>query len=110
MAQARKRTVKVPVKVPTYTEETRYELTLTEGEADFLQALVASVGGDEKRSPRKYVRGISKALAYATGETFRDTDAGLLARGAVHFLNYDRLTELAASTASTSVTNVRHPG
>lgn len=68
-------------RVVTYETETYYEeqtlinLTLTEGEADCLLAVLCKVGGDRKDSPRKYVDRISEALKQAVGHDFRHTDA-----------------------------------
>lgn len=66
----------------------RIQLTLTEGEADFLIAVLAEVGGHEKLSPRKYERRIYRALCDATGFTFQDTDAFKLMSGRITFDNY----------------------
>lgn len=74
-------------RVVTYETETYYEeqtlinLTLTEGEADCLIALLCKVGGHHSRSPRKYVDRISTALKQAVGHGYQKTDAYKLLGG-----------------------------
>lgn len=48
----------------------RIQLTLTEGEADFLQAILAHIGGDPTTSPRKYQERIARVLRNATGQSY----------------------------------------
>ena len=50
-------------------------LELGEGEADFLQAVMAKISGSETDSPRKYAGRIARALKHATGQDYTDTDA-----------------------------------
>jgi hypothetical protein len=63
-------------------------MSLTEGEADFLLALCARVGGDPAKSPRKYMERIYKALSGAVGYGHEGTDASPLAIGHVEFGDY----------------------
>lgn len=66
------------------------QLTLTEGEADFLLAVLARVGGHKTNSPRKYQVRIKDALQRATGITYKETDANQLAYGVgMGFRDYD---------------------
>lgn len=65
----------------------RYQLTLTEGEADFLLAILATIGGTNN-SPRKYQRRISEALRKATDQDFMSTDAYHLLTGTLNFADY----------------------
>lgn len=90
MAKATKgtRTIKrvKKIQVPSIT------LELSEGEADFLQALLCKASGDEINSPRKYAVAITKALKFATGQEFDETDAFKLMASprvsTVRFRNY----------------------
>jgi hypothetical protein len=66
----------------------RYQLTLTEGETDFLQAVLAMIGGDPRRSPRKYEARIAQALSAATGMGYMQTDAYPLSYGRLIFSDY----------------------
>lgn len=66
----------------------RVQLTLTEGEADFLLALMAHVGGDQKKSPRKYAIRIREALSRALGIDYKGTDAYQLSEGRIKFSDY----------------------
>lgn len=66
----------------------RVELTLTEGEADFLLAVLCKVGGSSEKSPRKYQERIQEALVTATGTTYKDTDAYPLSWGSIGFDDY----------------------
>lgn len=76
----------------------RIQLTLTEGEADFLQAVLAFVQDTENNSPSKYSHRISSALESATGQRFWETDACPLAYtecGALRFREYPAGHEVA---------------
>lgn len=66
----------------------RIQLELTDGEADFLMAVLSRVDGHEKDSPRKYQRRISAALERATGHMFAYTDAYPLSSGEIEFQSY----------------------
>jgi hypothetical protein len=87
-AAVRERVVRKTVKIPVK----KIVLELTEGEADFLLALSAHVGGSDEDSPRKYMHRISRALVKATGHVFFETDAFPLADpsqpSGVLFANY----------------------
>lgn len=68
-----------------------FDVTITEGEADFLVSLLATVSGDSAKSPRKYANRILDALVKVTGEP-ETMDAYALiedGRDEVHFRNYD---------------------
>jgi len=67
----------------------RIQLTLTEGEADFLQGILRRVGGDRRGSPRKYADRIAKALYGATRQGSKGTDAARLISGFVTFSPYE---------------------
>jgi hypothetical protein len=63
MAKAKKIQVKVALEpVVTYSEDTHVELVLTQDEAEFLQDVMGSIGGDPKTSRRKYQNSIINAL------------------------------------------------
>lgn len=66
----------------------RIQLVLTDGEADFLQAVLAFVGGSPQDSPRKYQERISSALQEVTGQEFDQTDAHPLCRGSIVIGDY----------------------
>jgi hypothetical protein len=66
----------------------RYQLTLTEGEADFLQAVLATIGGHQQNSPRKYAIRIGRVLHDVTGQGFMQTDAHQLITGSLWFNDY----------------------
>jgi hypothetical protein len=84
MARARK----VEESIVQRTKVNRIQLTLTEGEADFLLAVLSKIGGSPVKSPRKYQERISKALTDATGLNFTDTDAYALAHGGLMMDSY----------------------
>jgi hypothetical protein len=63
-------------------------LSLTEGEADLLLAVLAAVGGSQSKSPRKYARRITSALEGALGYDYESTDAYYLMIGDIEFSNY----------------------
>lgn len=67
---------------------TRVQLTLTEGEADFLLAVLAKIGGHPKNSPRKYAERISEALKNTLGISYKKTDAFPLSSGYLYFIDY----------------------
>lgn len=69
-------------------------LTLTEGEADLILALVTMVNGHQGKSPRKYARRIARALSDALGYGVEETDAFYLGLGNVTFFDYDDHPEL----------------
>lgn len=69
-------------------------LKLTEGEADTLLGLMANVGGDPTRSPRKYVKRMQKALEGALGYGADETDAQHLSLGHIEMFDYDRHPEI----------------
>jgi hypothetical protein len=84
-------------KVVSYedVEVRKINLELTEGDADFLLAVLNLIGGNAKNSPRKYGDRISAALKEATGLSADDTDAyelvagnGSGSRGAIYFNDY----------------------
>jgi hypothetical protein len=75
-------------KVTSRNTPRNIRLDLTEGEADFLLGLVASVGGSETNSPRKYAKRILKALRRVTGYDYTETDSLALLHGHVEFLDY----------------------
>jgi hypothetical protein len=79
------------VKVPIRTRVQRVQLTLTEGEVDFLLGLMPKVGGNRALSPRKYAERIYKVLHEVTGQSYKDTDSYRLAveGGRVNFAVYD---------------------
>ena len=97
------RATKVQETVVRREKVDRIRLTLTEGEADFLQAVLARVGGS-KNSPRKYESRISKALADATGESSEQTDAAKLLRHSeyLHFHDYAPVPDAGANVANVS--------
>jgi len=64
-------------------------LELTEGEADFLIAVLSRIGGSPTKSPRKYQERISAPLVEALGFDFYGTDAHKLSTGDIGFRNYD---------------------
>lgn len=66
----------------------RIQLTLTEGEADFLQAILAHIGGDPTTSPRKYQERIARVLRNATGQSYSATDAYQLTNGGIMCADY----------------------
>lgn len=53
----------------------RVQLTLTEGEADYLLSMCGFIGGDPEMSPRKYNERIEEALTNALGYRYEQTDA-----------------------------------
>lgn len=68
-------------------------LELSEGEADYLQAVLCKISGHAEKSPQKYGNSIAKALKHATGQDFDETDAyKLMSRPTltmgIHFRNY----------------------
>ncbi len=63
-------------------------LDLTEGEADFILGLLAGVGGDPQKSPRKYADRIISTLEKAAGYNYKDTDSYRLSAGYIHFFGY----------------------
>jgi hypothetical protein len=63
-------------------------LKLTEGEADFLLAVLAMTGGHPSKSPRKYAKRVTKALEGAVGYGFEETDAYELGIGDISFRDY----------------------
>lgn len=86
MAQAKvfERTISQPRKVK------RVQLELTEGEADFLLATMASIAGHPRNSPRKYAERIRNALTAATGLDYSRADAYRLKTptSAIYFRDY----------------------
>jgi len=77
-----------PVKQPP----PKYVLELSEGEADFILGITASIGGSSTNSPRKYSDALRDALMDATGISAFDTDAyALKVRGAINFADYSDL-------------------
>lgn len=74
----------------------RYQLTLTEGEADFLQAVLCTIGGSGEKSPRKYANRIARALHGVTGQDWQRTDAYPLLSGGLMFADYNSGTGTAA--------------
>lgn len=86
MAEAKriKRTVKVVTTLPGY------QLELSEGDADFLLALLSRSHGHGKKSPNKYRNRILEALKAVTGMDPADTEAVRhLDRGTVRWKHYD---------------------
>ena len=69
MATVKRTTTPITKHVPAY------QLTITEGEADFLLAVLARIGGHSSQSPRKYSNSIRRALTEATGYNYLDSDA-----------------------------------
>jgi len=53
----------------------RITLSLTEGEADMIRAVLSHVGGDNRKSPRKYVSRVARALDAVLGYRYDETDA-----------------------------------
>jgi hypothetical protein len=51
------------------------KLTLTEGEADMIRAVLSHVGGHNRKSPRKYVNRVAAALDAVLGYRYDETDA-----------------------------------
>lgn len=102
MAKAR-RTTRV-IKRVQKTTVPAVVLELGEGEADFLQAVMAMIGGSEADSPRKYAIRIARALKNATGQEYKDTDAYKLLRRNnpdLFFKDYPpRVIDNGASTAN----------
>lgn len=88
--------VKVRKKVPVTTYEIqettekrkRVKLVLSEGDADFLLAVLARIGGHRHKSPRKYAARIFRALQDATGLEYTLTDAWQLSAGSIMFIDY----------------------
>lgn len=88
--------VKVRKKVPVTTYEVqettekrkRVKLVLSEGDADFLLAVLARIGGHRTKSPRKYATRIFRALTDATDLDYTLTDAWQLGAGTIMFANY----------------------
>jgi len=82
MATAKRTTTTITKQVPAY------QLTLTEGEADFLISVLAEVDGHDTQSPRKYANSIHRVLMETTGYDWEETDAYRLQSGAIHFEKY----------------------
>ena len=67
----------------------RVQLTLTEGEADFILGLMGRIGGDPVASPRKYQQRVKDALEAALGYHYSETDSAKLVReGNIFFKDY----------------------
>lgn len=75
-----------PVKQPP----NKVILELSEGEADFILALTARIGGHPEHSPRKYSERICTALTVALGFAWDGTDAEKLMTSSsrIYFNNY----------------------
>jgi hypothetical protein len=86
MATAHRVRRRIQVKRTEYQH--RIMLIMTEGEADFLTAVMANIGGHPTQSPRKYAERIGAALTNATGQDYAATDAQLLIRGYIKFKKY----------------------
>lgn len=79
------------VHVHEVTHRTGFNLFISDGEADFLLAVLSAVGGSPTKSPRKYAERISAALEKATSLKYVDTDAFPLMKvigGQVQFKDY----------------------
>lgn len=75
----------------------KVRVDLTEGEADLVLLLVATVFGHPSKSPAKYARRIENALAEALGYGYEETDAFHLSLGTVALFNYDDHPEIEES-------------
>jgi hypothetical protein len=69
MASARRKSIVIQKRI------SGLQLDLSDGEADFLQAILSLVGGNPTDSPRKYQESISNALRKVTGQRHDETDA-----------------------------------
>lgn len=112
MAKAR-RTTRV-IKRVQKTTVPAIMLELGEGEADFLQTVMAKIGGSETDSPRKYAVRIGRALKNATGQDYTDTDAFKLLRNPrnsnLGFKNYPpRVTDSGANVSAALEYLKTHP-
>ena len=75
MATGKKIQVKIPIApIVTHRDETHVQLVLTQDEANFLQDVMGSIGGDPKTSRRKYQARISEALYEAEVGSFSLAD------------------------------------
>lgn len=82
MATAKKTKVKVSEFRPAY------QVTLTEGEIDFLIAILSRAAGHPTKSPRKYADRIRAELERVSDLKYQGTDALKLAAGEVRFREY----------------------
>lgn len=80
-------------------------LTLTEGEADLILALVSMSGGSRSKSPAKYARRIRRALMDVLGYNELDTDAFHLGLGHVEFFDYDNHPDITLSQRTMAMLN-----
>lgn len=79
----------------THGTPRRFTASLNEGEVDFLLGLCAAIGGDLKKSPRKYAARISAELEAAAGYNAAETDSWLHLRGALFLTNYEKRPSFA---------------
>lgn len=87
MAEARKTTKKEERTAVITIETSAVELTLSEGEARTLLAVLDNVGGDAFRSPRKHTSEIGSALEDEL-RLFGDSEEHDLVRGEINFKTY----------------------